>query len=125
VDFFSIGTNDLTQYCLAMDRGHPQLAAQANALDPAVLKMIQLTVQGAHKHGKWVGVCGGIAAEPLATALLIGLEVDELSVPAPAIPELKAQIRQLNTEECKHLADKALSLSDASSVRTLLRSSSK
>ena len=66
VDFFSIGTNDLTQYTLAMDRGHPKLAKQADGLHPSVLRMISLTVEGAHKHGKWVGVCGGLASDAMA-----------------------------------------------------------
>ena len=66
VDFFSIGTNDLTQYTLAMDRGHPKLAPQVDALHPAVLRLIGMTVEGAHAHGRWVGVCGGIAGGPAA-----------------------------------------------------------
>src|SRR5690606_27466925 len=88
-DFFSIGTNDLTQYTLAMDRGHPDLATQADAFDPAVLRLIKMTADAAHAEGKWVGVCGSLAAERLATPLLIGLDIDELSVPAPEVPTLK------------------------------------
>ena len=77
-DFFSIGTNDLTQYTLAMDRGHPRLAPQVDALNPAVLRLIDTTVRAAHEHGRWVGVCGGIAGDPQAVPILVGLGVDEL-----------------------------------------------
>ena len=90
VDFFSIGTNDLTQYTLAMDRGHPKLAKQADALHPAVLRLIGMTVEGAHMHGKWVGVCGGIASDAMAVPVLVGLGVDELSVSIPAVGSVGA-----------------------------------
>lgn len=76
VDFFSVGTNDLTQYTLAIDRGHPSLSAQADGLHPAVLQLIDMTVRAAHAEGKWVGVCGELAADPLALPLLVGLGVD-------------------------------------------------
>jgi len=85
IDFFSIGTNDLTQYCMAMDRGHPELAKQADALHPSVLKLIGLTVESAHRFGKWVGICGGLASDVLAIPALLGLGVDALSVSVPAI----------------------------------------
>jgi phosphoenolpyruvate-protein phosphotransferase len=119
-DFFSIGTNDLTQYTLAMDRGHPELATKADALDPAVLRLIRMTVQAAHDQKKWVGICGGLAAETLALPLLIGLDVDELSVPAPAIPELKAAVRELSHQRCRGLAEQALAFGSAAQVRALL-----
>lgn len=121
-DFFSIGTNDLTQYTLAMDRGHSELSKQADAFDPAVLRLIQMTVQAAHAKGKWVGVCGGLAAEPLATPLLLGLDVNELSVPAPVIPELKSRIRRLKHEQCRAVAEGALAQPGAAQVRQLLSS---
>jgi phosphoenolpyruvate-protein kinase (PTS system EI component) len=120
-DFFSIGTNDLTQYTLAMDRGHPELSKQADAFDPAVLRLIAMTVEAAHAEGKWVGVCGGLAAEPLAAPLLVGLRLDELSVPAPAIPELKARICSLRQRDCLALAEGALAMPSASRVRALLQ----
>jgi len=120
VDFFSIGTNDLTQYTLAMDRGHAELAASADALDPAVLRLIAMTVQAAHAKKRWVGVCGGLAAELLATPLLVGLDIDELSVPSPSIPELKAAVRGLNHVACRKLASEALQLGSAAQVRALL-----
>jgi len=120
VDFFSIGTNDLTQYTLAMDRGHPRLAALADALHPAVLKLISLTVEAAHRHGKWVGVCGGMAAEPLAVPVLLGIGVDELSVPVPAIAAIKALVRRLSLRHCRDLAREVAGLSTAGEVRARL-----
>ena len=119
-DFFSIGTNDLTQYCMAMDRGHPQLARQADALHPSVLKLIGLTVEGAHKHGKWVGVCGGLASELLAIPALLGLGVDELSVSVPVIGAVKARLSGLSKAECQDLARELLLLSTAEAVRERL-----
>ena len=121
-DFFSIGTNDLTQYCLAMDRGDPFFAKQADGLHPGVLKLISLTVEGAHKHGRWVGVCGGIASDTLAVAALIGLGVDELSVAVPAIASIKAQIARLDRSKCEILAKEILLLGTAAEVRARLAS---
>jgi phosphocarrier protein FPr len=120
VDFFSIGTNDLTQYTLAMDRGHPKLAPQVDGLHPAVLRLIAMTVEGAHAHGKWVGVCGGIGADPQAIPLLVGLGVDELSVSVPSIPAVKAQVRTLSREACAALASRALAMDHAADVRALV-----
>jgi len=119
VDFFSIGTNDLTQYTLAMDRGHPKLAPQVDGLNPGVLRLIATTVAAAHEYGKWVGVCGGIAGDPQAVPLLLGLGVDELSVSPPVIPGIKAQIRELMLSDCQRLAQEALTLESAAAVRAL------
>jgi phosphocarrier protein FPr len=119
-DFFSIGSNDLTQYTLAMDRGHPKLAPQVDGLNPAVLQLIAQTVTGARQHDRWVGVCGGIASDPQAVPLLIGLGVSELSVSIPAIPAIKAQIRTLSLAECQQLAQQALTLDTAAGVRALV-----
>ena len=116
-DFFSIGTNDLTQYTLAMDRGHPKLAPKVDGLNPSVLRLIAWTVKAAHDQGKWVGVCGGIASDPQAVPLLMGLGVDELSVSLPTIPAIKAQIRNLWLHECQELATRALTLETAAEVR--------
>lgn len=121
-DFFSIGTNDLTQYTLAMDRGHPKLAKQADALHPAVLNLIRTTIEAAHKQQKWVGICGGIASDVLAIPVLIGLEVDELSVSVPAIPAVKARICRLTMGECRTLAQEVLQMGTASEVRLRLAS---
>jgi phosphoenolpyruvate-protein phosphotransferase len=119
-DFFSIGTNDLTQYTLAMDRGHPKLAKKADGLHPAVLKMIELTCQGARAHGKWVGVCGGMASDPLCVPVLIGLGVQELSVSVPAIPAIKALIRRLSLADCQALAQQVVQMGTATEVRARL-----
>ena len=118
-DFFSVGTNDLTQYTLAMDRGHPQLASKIDGLSPAVLRLIKRTVEAAHANDCWVGVCGGIAGEPQAIPILVGLGVDELSVGLPLIPAVKARIREYSLEECRKLAAQALDMEDASDVRAL------
>src|SRR6185369_9105975 len=117
VEFFSVGTNDLTQYTLAMDRGHPKLAPQVDGLNPAVLRLIAQTVKGAAPSGKMVGVCGGIASDPHAVPILIGLGVTELSVSIPAIPAVKAQIRKLRLDACRELARRALAAESAEAVR--------
>ncbi|MCV2371146.1 phosphoenolpyruvate--protein phosphotransferase [Roseateles oligotrophus] len=119
-DFFSIGSNDLTQYTLAMDRGHPQLAKKADGLHPAVLKMIALSCEGARKQGKWVGVCGGLASDAMAVPVLIGLGVTELSASVPAIPAIKAQVKRLSLAACQALAQEVLLLATASEVRARL-----
>lgn len=95
VDFFSIGTNDLVQYVFAVDRGNPAVAHLGDPLHPAVLSLIERVCAAAHAHGRWVGVCGEIAGDPRATAALIACGVDELSMSAPAIPQVKATIRSL------------------------------
>src|SRR5215471_4148586 len=119
VDFFSVGSNDLTQYTLAMDRGHPKLAPKIDGLSLSVLQLIAMTASAAKAEGKWVGVCGGIASDPQAVPLLIGLGVAELSVSVPTIPAIKAQIRKLEMTECKRLAQQALELESAAEVRAL------
>jgi phosphoenolpyruvate-protein phosphotransferase len=121
VDFFSIGTNDLTQYTLAMDRDHPRLASQADSFHPAVLRLIATTVKAAHAHGKWVGVCGALASETLAVPVLIGLGVDELSVSVPLIPSIKATVRELDLADCQIIARQVLGLEEAAQVREALR----
>ncbi len=120
VDFFSIGTNDLTQYTLAMDRGHPKLAPKVDGLNPAVLRLIQWTAEAAHNRGKWLGVCGGIASDLSSVPILLGLGVDELSVSLPAIPGIKARIRGLKMSECRDLARAALEQENGAAVRGLV-----
>jgi len=120
VDFFSIGTNDLTQYTLAMDRMHPTLAGKSDGLHPAVLRLISTTVQAAHQAGKWVGICGELGADPQAVPILVGLGVDELSVSVPTIPTVKAQIRTMNLAEAQSLAKRALECATAPEVRKMV-----
>lgn len=121
VDFFSIGTNDLTQYTLAMDRDHPRLASQADSFHPSVLRLIAMTVKAAHAHGKWVGVCGAMASERLAVPLLLGLGVDELSVSVPMIAPVKATVRELALADCQIIAQQVLGLESAGQVREALQ----
>ena len=119
VDFFSIGTNDLTQYTLAMDRGHPKLAAQMDGLNPAVLTLIERTVAGARKHDREVGVCGGLASDLAAVPILLGLGVHELSVSLPAIPAVKALIRSRSAADCRALAERVLAADTTADVRAM------
>jgi multiphosphoryl transfer protein len=119
-DFFSIGTNDLTQYTLAMDRTNPRLAAQVDALHPAVLRLIERTVAGARKHQRWVGVCGALAGDLQAVPVLVGLGIDELSVSVPIVPAVKARVRALLLSECQETARQALDAGDGAEVRALV-----
>ena len=119
VDFFSIGTNDLTQYALAVDRGHPRLAARVDGLHPAVLRLIDMTVKAADREGKWTGICGSLASDPAAVSVLTGLGVQELSVSVPALPIVKAKVRDLSFAECQEMAKTALTLDSAEAVRKL------
>ncbi len=120
-DFLSIGTNDLTQYALAMDRGNPAVAAGIDGLHPAVLNLIGLTTQGAAVHNRWVGVCGGLASDRLAIPLLLGLGVTELSAAPQFVPDLKALVRRLSIADCRVHAQQALTLESAADVRALAR----
>jgi phosphoenolpyruvate-protein kinase (PTS system EI component) len=120
VDFFSIGTNDLTQYTLAAERGNTRVAALADALQPAVLDLISQVVEAAHARGKWVGVCGELASDPLAIPLLVGLGVDELSMNPPAIPQAKQIIRALDYASASTQAQSALGLETPEAVRAAL-----
>jgi phosphocarrier protein FPr/phosphocarrier protein len=117
--FLSVGTNDLAQYALAMDRGHPQLAGEIDALEPAVLRLVAAACKGAAAHGRPVSVCGALAGDPAAIPVLIGLGVTRLSMPAPAIAGAKALIRRLTGEACRTLAAEALALGSAAEVRAL------
>jgi phosphocarrier protein FPr/phosphocarrier protein len=119
-DFLSIGTNDLTQYTLAMDRTHSELAHRIDALHPAVLRLIDLVTSGAQRHERLVAVCGGLASDPAAVAILIGLGVRELSVVPASIPQIKAIVRNLTLESAATLAQAALSLESAEAVRALV-----
>jgi phosphocarrier protein FPr len=100
-----------------MDRTHPTVAAQADGLHPAVLRLIGRTAEAAHAAGKWVGICGELGADPIAVPILVGLGVDELSVSVPAIPTVKAQIRALTRAQCQERAQAALQCATAAEVR--------
>jgi multiphosphoryl transfer protein len=115
-DFFSIGTNDLTQYTLAAERGNAGVAAIADPLHPAVLELVRRTCDA----GRWTGVCGELASDPLATPLLLGLGVRELSMSPPAIPFVKRAVRATDLDEATRLAERALACDSAAEVRALL-----
>lgn len=123
VNFFSIGTNDLTQYVLAMDRLHPVLAPRADGLHPAVLRMIARTCEAARDAGIWVGACGGIAGDPAGAVLLSGLGVAELSVAIPSIPSIKARLRGIAMARAEDVARRALGCASAAEVRALVHDS--
>ena len=116
-DFFSIGSNDLTQYALAMDRANPLLAAQVDALHPAVLRLIAITVEGAAKNGKPVAVCGGLASDSLGARILVGLGIRELSAVPAAIGAIKGSLRSVTLDQCRVLARQALEADSAATVR--------
>jgi phosphoenolpyruvate-protein kinase (PTS system EI component) len=118
-DFLSIGSNDLTQYTLAMDRGHPQLAGRADALHPAVLKLISAAAIAGTAAGKKVAVCGGAASDRLAVPILLGLGIRELSVVPSRVPAVKRAIRSLRMDSCGELALRCLDLTSAAAVRAL------
>jgi phosphoenolpyruvate-protein phosphotransferase len=120
VDFFSIGTNDLTQYTLAVDRTNERVASIASPFHPAVLRLIQMTIDAAHAQGKWVGLCGEFAGEPLATPVLLGLGLDEFSMAPVSIPTVKALIRRLSLSDCRSIAARALELPSAKKVGAYL-----
>src|SRR2546425_688835 len=120
-DFFSIGTNDLTQYTMAADRTNERVAHLGDACHPAVLRQIGSVVQAAHRAGRWAGVCGELAGDPDAVPLLLGLDLDELSMAPAAIPAVKTIIRRWSGAGAKRLVAKALDLDSASAVRNLVR----
>ena len=120
-DFLSVGTNDLTQYALAADRGNAAVAAMIDALHPAVLRLIRQAAEGAQAHGRWIGVCGGLASDPMATAILIGLGVTELSVTPTAVPGIKAAVRRLGIRDCQLLARSACAAASPEEVRVMVK----
>jgi phosphotransferase system enzyme I (PtsI) len=119
--FFSIGSNDLIQYTLAMDRDNERLAHFYEPLDPAVLRSIRHTVQCAHAAGRWVGVCGEMAGDPHVAVLLVGLGVDELSVSCFDLPRVKAAIRSVRSDAARAVAEAAVACPSAAPVRALVR----
>jgi len=120
VDFFSIGTNDLSQYTMAADRTSSSVSALADGFQPAVLRLVRDVVQAAHQRGKWVGMCGELAGEPLAIPLLLGLGLDELSMNPPAIPLVKQIVRSFTMEETRQIAQVALTMESPEQIREWL-----
>ena len=119
--FFSIGTNDLVQYTLAVDRGNERVAHLYEPTHPAVLELIRRTVEAGRRRGIWTGVCGEMAGQPLLTPLLLGLGVAELSVTPGAVPLVKEVVRRLRLSEARELAEAARSLSSGAEVLELCR----
>jgi phosphoenolpyruvate-protein kinase (PTS system EI component) len=119
VDFFSLGTNDLTQYTMAAERGDARLAGLLAGPQPAVLKLVRSTVAAAAAHDRWVGVCGELAGDPASAVLLAGLGVTELSMAAGLIPEAKAALREIELARAREAALAALEVDDADAAREL------
>ncbi len=113
VDFFSIGTNDLTQYTMAAERGDERLAPLLTGPQPAVLRLVQATVRAAAELGRWVGVCGELAGDPAAAVLFVGLGVTELSMAPALVPEVKAALRGVDLEQARAAALAALETDSA------------
>ncbi|WJW75143.1 phosphoenolpyruvate--protein phosphotransferase [Thiohalobacter sp. IOR34] len=120
VDFFSVGTNDLTQYLLAVDRNNPRVAELYDSLHPAVLRALQQIVDGAHGQGRPVSVCGEMAGDPAAAILLLGLGVDSLSMSAGSLPRVKWVLRTISRQRARELVEAALGLEKAGAIRALL-----
>jgi phosphotransferase system enzyme I (PtsI) len=120
VAFFSIGSNDLIQYTLAMDRGNEKIAYLYEPLDPSILRSIRATTQAGHGAGRWVGVCGEMAGDPRTAILLLGMDVDEFSVSPFDLPRIKAAVRSVTYERAKQIADEALRLPSAAAIKEML-----
>jgi phosphoenolpyruvate-protein kinase (PTS system EI component) len=118
-EFFSIGTNDLAQYGLAVDRANPDVSSLYRPLHPAILRMIQLVVEAGESHGRPVAVCGELAADPIGAAVLVGLGIRDLSVTPVAIPGVKEVLSSIEAERVRELALEALDASEASEVERL------
>lgn len=120
VDFFSIGSNDMTQYLYAVDRNNPRVSGLYNPITPSFLRMVRQIVTAAHRHGKWVGICGELGGEQRYLPLLLGLGLDEFSMSGPRIPAVKTQLRQLDMATCRALAEKACDSRSAEEIEALL-----
>ena len=121
VDFFSIGTNDLTQYTLAVDRGNELISHLYNPMSPSVLGLIKQVIDASHAEGKWTGMCGELAGDERATLLLLGMGLDEFSMSAISVPRIKKLIRHVNYQEVKALADEALQKPTAAEIEQLIQ----
>jgi phosphotransferase system enzyme I (PtsI) len=121
-DFFSIGSNDLIQYTLAVDRGNARISYLYEPMHPSILRLVRNTVEAGHAHGIWVGMCGEVAGDPLYSVLLVGLGLDELSISAYMIPEVKRIIRSITYDEAKSLVRRVMGLATAAEIRKLVAS---
>ncbi|MDO5649708.1 MAG: phosphoenolpyruvate--protein phosphotransferase [Gallicola sp.] len=121
VDYFSIGTNDLTQYVLAADRGNEKVSDLYNTYNPAVLRAIKMVIDASHEAGKWTGMCGGFAGDTKATKLLLGMGLDEFSAPASSIPKIKEIIKTTSFEDAKAYAEEILNLETTAEIEERIR----
>lgn len=121
VDFFSIGTNDLTQYVLAVDRGNEKISNLYSTYNKAVLRMIKRVIDISHEHGKWTGMCGGFAGDPSATKMLLGMDLDEFSVPAPKVAKIKDIIRNTSLKEAEEFANEILNLTTTEEIEERIK----
>ncbi|MBM7854808.1 phosphotransferase system enzyme I (PtsI) [Desulfohalotomaculum tongense] len=121
VDFFSIGTNDLVQYTLAVDRMNAKLSHMYDPFHPAVLRLIKNVIDSSHDNGKWTGMCGEMAGDPLAAPILVGMGIDELSMSAASIPQVKRIIRSLSLEEAKGIVEKVFKMESSQEIRNYLK----
>ena len=121
VDFFSIGTNDLTQYTLAVDRGNELISHLYNPMSPSVLSLIKQVIDASHAEGKWTGMCGELAGDERATLLLLGMGLDEFSMSAISVPHIKKLVRNVSYQEAKALADEALQKPTAAEIEQLIQ----
>jgi phosphocarrier protein FPr/phosphocarrier protein len=118
-DFLSVGTNDLAQYALAADRTNIGVSGMLDAFHPAVLRLIRQAADGAAAHESWIGVCGGLASDPLAAPILIGLGITELSAVPAAVPAVKAAVRTLKVDTCRQVAERALRATSSREARAI------
>ena len=124
-DFFSIGTNDLIQYSMAADRMSEKVSYLYQPLNPSILRLVKMTIDGAHKEGKWVGMCGEMAGDELAAPVLLGLGLDEFSMSASSILRTRKMIRSLSKQELEVMAEKALQCGNIKEVTELVKNSLK
>ena len=120
IDFFSIGSNDLTQYLLAVDRDNSKVTRHYNSLNPAFLRALDYAVQAVHRQGKWIGLCGELGAKGSVLPLLVGLGLDEISMSAPSVPATKARLAQLDSRACRQLLNQAMTCRTSLEVEHLL-----
>ncbi|MBQ1876094.1 MAG: phosphoenolpyruvate--protein phosphotransferase [Selenomonas sp.] len=120
VDFFSIGTNDLCQYTLAVDRGNANISYLYNHFNPAVLRLIKRTVESARENGIWAGMCGEMASDPHAAVLLMAMGINELSMSAPSIPRVKEQLRSISSVKAKEILTKVMQMEDGDEIKAYL-----
>jgi phosphotransferase system enzyme I (PtsI) len=120
-DFFSLGTNDLTQYTMAVDRGNARVSGLFQPLHPAVLRLIKQTIEAGHAKGKWVGMCGELAGMPKAIPILLGFGLDEFSMSPRAIPEAKALVGKLTDDRARQIASQAMSFRTAAEIEDYMK----